>query len=308
MGKSIKDIIRYYYRRWYQKFHNETFKTSILLGQQLAAKNSSKKNVQHLDEVAFQVFSQRGEDGVLQYIISQIEIPNKIFIEFGVENYTESNTRLLLFNNWRGMVIDSSPLNIRFIKKDFIYWKYDITAYKSFITAENINGLISSYINCTDIGVLSIDIDGNDYWVWEAITGINPRIVICEYNSALGSSLPVSIPYNQNFLKSKAHYSNLYYGASLAAICLMAEKKGYDFIGTTSAGVNAFFVRKDCAAPFIKYTALSGFHESANRDSKDRNGNLSFLPHYARLQEIKDMPLVNVITNEVKPVKELYNL
>lgn len=308
MGNSIKNIIKYYYHRWYQKFNAETFKTNILLGQQLAAANSCKKNIQQLDEVAFQVFSQRGEDGVLQYIISQIAIPNKIFIEFGVEHYTESNTRLLLFDNWRGMVIDSSALNIRFIKSDFIYWKYDITAYESFITAENINTLISNYTNCADIGVLSIDIDGNDYWVWEAITAVNPRIVVCEYNSVFGNSLPVTIPYNENFSKAKAHYSNLYYGTSLAAICILAEKKGYDFIGTTSAGVNAFFVRKDCSAPFIKQSALSGFHESANRDSKNKNRTLSFLPHHKRLEQIKDMPLVNVLTNEIKTIKELYNL
>lgn len=308
MSNRLKDIVKYYYQKCYQKWHYDTFKTNILAAQQLAAVNNAKKDIQHLDEVAFQVFSQRGEDGVLQFIISRIEIPNPVFIEFGVENYTESNTRLLLFNNWRGMVIDSSARNIRFIKNDFIYWKYDITAYESFITAENINGLISNYTNCTDIGVLSVDVDGNDYWIWEAITVVHPRIVICEYNSALGNSLPVSIPYQQDFSKSKSHYSNLYYGASLAALCALAETKGYHFIGTTSAGVNAFFVRKDCSAPFIKHTALSGFHESANRDSKTKNGALSFLPHHQRLQQIKDMPLVNVQTREVKPVKDWYHL
>ncbi len=308
MSNSIKNIIKYYYRRWYQKWHYDSFKANILVGQQLAAINSTKTNIQHLDEVAFQVFSQRGEDGVLQYIISKIDIPNTIFIEFGVEDYTESNTRLLLFNNWSGMVIDSNARNIRFIKTDFIYWKYDITAYENFITAENINTLISNYTACKDIGVLSVDIDGNDYWVWEAITVVNPRIVICEYNSAFGNSLPLSIPYRQNFSKSKAHYSSLYYGSSLAALCVLAEKKGYDFIGTTSAGVNAFFVRKDCSAPFIKHSALSGFHESANRDSKNKNGTLSFLPHQQRLQEIKEMPLVNVQTKEVKSIKEWYQL
>ncbi|MEI7736718.1 MAG: hypothetical protein WCI49_14725, partial [Ferruginibacter sp.] len=173
MSKSIKNIVKYYYRRWYQKWHYDNFKANILAGQQLAALNSTKTNIQQLDEVAYQVFSQRGEDGVLQYIINKIGIPNTIFIEFGVEDYTESNTRLLLFNNWSGMVIDSSERNIRFIKTDFIYWKYDITAYESFITAENINTLISNYTGCTDIGVLSVDIDDNDYWVWEAITAVN---------------------------------------------------------------------------------------------------------------------------------------
>jgi hypothetical protein len=308
MGNFIRDIVKYYYRRWYQKFHYDTFKTNILAGQQLAAFNSTKYNVQHLDDVAFQVFSQRGEDGVLQYIISKIEIPNKIFIEFGVEDYTESNTRLLLFNNWRGMVIDGNALNIRFIKKDFIYWKYDITAYQSFITRENINTLINNYTQYEDIGVLSVDIDGNDYWVWEAITVIKPRVVVCEYNSALGSQHTVTVPYASNFVKSTAHYSNLYYGASLAALCFLAEKKGYDFIGTTSAGVNAFFVRKDLSEPFKKHTAQTGFNESANRDSKKKNGELSFLPHSERLQVIKDLEVVDVATNGIHTIKELYKI
>ena len=308
MGNFIRDTVKYYYHRWYQKFHYDTFKTNILIGQQLATFNSTKNNIAHLDEVAFQVFSQRGEDGVLQYIISKIEIPNKIFVEFGVENYTESNTRLLLFNNWQGMVIDGSAKNIRFIKQDFIYWKYDITAYHSFITKENINSLISNYTSCEDVGVLSVDIDGNDYWVWEAITVIKPRVVICEYNSALGNLHAVTVPYTADFVKSTAHYSNLYYGASLAALCFLAENKGYDFIGTTSAGVNAFFVLKELSAPFIKYNAQSGFAASANRDSKNKNGSLSFLPHEKRLEIIKDMPVIDVFTNRSHTIKDLYNL
>ena len=102
--------------------------------------NNQKENIASLDEVEFQVFSQRGEDGVIQYIINKIEIPNKVFVEFGVETYTESNTRFLLMNNnWSGLIIDGSKKNINFIKRDFIYWKYDITALESFITKDNIN-------------------------------------------------------------------------------------------------------------------------------------------------------------------------
>lgn len=304
----IRDWIKYYYRRCYQKLHYETFKGNILAAQQLAAINSSRVTAASLDEVVFQVFSQRGEDGVIQYICSKIAVPDKTFIEFGVEDYTEANTRLLLFNNWRGLVMDGSKLNIRFIKNDFIYWKYDLTALQSFITAENINRLISSYTDNSDIGLLSIDIDGNDYWVWEAITTIQPRIIVCEYNSAFGNKHAVSIPYDASFYKTKAHYSNLYYGASLPALCHLAEKKGYDFIGTTSAGVNAFFVRKDIAAPFIKHTAETGFHAAANRDSKDKTGKNTFLLHHQRLYEIKDLPLVDVITGTTHIIKELYRI
>jgi hypothetical protein len=304
----IKNWIKYYYRRCIQKWHYHSFTTSLLAAQQLAAINSTKEKLQSLDEVSFRVFSQRGEDGVIQYLCSKIAIPDKTFIEFGVEDYTEANTRLLLFNNWRGLVMDGSKLNIRFIKGDFIYWKYDITALQSFITAENINALISGYTASHDIGLLSIDIDGNDYWVWQAITAVQPRIVICEYNSAFGNTHAVTVPYHAAFAKTAAHYSNLYYGASLPALCYLAEKKGYDFVGTTAAGVNAFFVRKDLSAPFIKHNAQSGFHQSANRDSKDKNGKHTFLLHHQRLNEIKELPVVDIVTGATHLIKDLYNL
>ncbi|MFN8250309.1 MAG: hypothetical protein U0V75_00410 [Ferruginibacter sp.] len=304
----IREQLKYYYHRFYQKLHAETVKGNILTAQLLAAGNSQKAHITSLDEVAFRVFSQRGEDGIIQYICSKIPLPDKTFIEFGVENYTESNTRLLLFENWRGLVMDSSRLNIRFIKKDFIYWKYDLTAMHSFITAENINGIIAGYTSNNDPGLLSIDIDGNDYWVWEAISCIQPRVVICEYNAVFGSDHAVSIPYNPAFIKNKAHYSCLYFGASLPALCLLAEKKGYDFIGTSAAGVNAFFIRKDLSAPFVHYTAKTGFHASANRDSKDEKGNNSFLPFAQRLEMIKHLPVTEVSSGSNYLIKDLYKI
>jgi hypothetical protein len=302
----LRRTLKQLYHKFYNKIHYDTFKTLINLGKIQAANNALKNNISSLGEVEFQVFSQRGEDGILQYIISKIDIPNKIFIEFGVENYTESNTRFLLINNnWSGLVIDGDQKNIDFIKSDFIYWKYDITAYHSFITRDNINGLINAYTHLEDIGLLSVDIDGNDYWVWEAIDKIKPRIVTCEYNSAFGPSQKVSIPYSDSFQRSKAHYSDLYFGASLAAFCHLAEKKGYDFIGAAEPGVNAFFVRKDLSAPFKKYTAEQGFRPSANKDSRDQKGNLSFLPHDQRLPVIKELPVVEVTSGKTILIKDL---
>jgi hypothetical protein len=309
MSNFLFSNLKRYYKKAYQKINYDTFKVLLNLGRVQAENNKIKKFIENLEEVEFQVFSQRGEDGIIQYIISQIEIPNKIFIEFGVEDYTESNTRLLLINNnWSGLVIDGSKDNIKFIKKDFIYWKYDLTAYHSFITRENINDLISKYSDCSDIGLLSIDIDGNDYWIWEAITVIKPRVIVCEYNSAFGDVHKVSVPYDANFYRSKAHYSDLYFGSSVAALCHLAETKGYDFIGTAGAGVNAFFVRKDLSAPFNKYTAEVGFSKSANRDSKEKNGKLNFLRHHERLPVIKDLPLADVVSGRSYLIKDLYEL
>ena len=309
MASFFHSNLRFLYRKFYQKLHYDTFKILLNQGKIQAESNRNKKSIKSLDEVEFQVFSQRGEDGIIQYIISQIEIPNRIFVEFGVEDYTESNTRFLLINNhWSGLVMDASKRNIRFIKEDFIYWKYEITAYQSFITKENINELITNYTKCRDIGLLSIDIDGNDYWIWQAIEVINPRVVVCEYNSLFGDRMRVSVPYATDFDRTKVHYSNLYFGASLAAFCELAEEKGYDFIGTTGAGVNAFFVRKDLSASFRKLTAAEGFVASANRDSKDKKGRLTFLPHEKRLELIKELPVVELETGNAHLIKELYQL
>lgn len=305
----MKQFLRILYKKLYQKFNYDVHKTLLLNAKILSNINNKKENIESLDEVEFQVFSQRGEDGIIQYIINKIEIPNKIFVEFGVETYTESNTRFLLINNnWRGLVIDGCEKNIKFIKNDFLYWKYDLVAKKSFITKDNINQLISQYTDIEDIGLLSVDIDGNDYFVLKALECIKPRVLICEYNSVFGFEKKVSVPYKEDFVRSKEHYSELYFGASLNAICHLAEKKGYDFIGTSIAGVNAYFVRKDLSEPFKKYSSTSGFNESDNRDSKDNNGNLTFLRHDERLNKIKEMKLVDVETQIVDIIKNVYSI
>jgi hypothetical protein len=303
----MKDFIKYLYKKIYQKANYDVHKSLLLNAKILAQLNNQKHQIDSLDEVEFQVFSQRGEDGIIQYILGKIEVPNKVFVEFGVETYTESNTRYLLLNNWSGLVIDGSVRNINFIKNDFVYWKYNLTAIASFITKDNINDIIKNYTKeKTDIGLLSVDIDGNDYWVWQKIECINPRIVVCEYNSAFGAEKKLTVPYQEDFVRAKAHYSELYFGASLAAFCHLAEQKGYDFIGTSSAGVNAYFVRKDLSTPFIKHTSLSGYNETHNRDSKGQKGELTFLPHNKRLELLKELPLVEVETNQVQKISDWF--
>lgn len=305
---SLKSIFKYYFIKIYQRWSYDTQKALVSLGK-LHIEANRKRSVQSLGDVEFQVFSQRGEDGIIQYIISKIDTPNKIFIEFGVENYTESNTRFLLVNNnWAGLIIDGSKENVKFIQSDFIYWKYDLTAYHSFITKDNINQLISRYTSCTDIGLLSVDIDGNDYWVWEAIHVVNPRIVVCEYNSIFGPEKQVTVLYNDSFTRRTAHFSDLYFGASLAAFVELGEKKGYDFIGVASTGVNAFFVRKDLSAPFKKGNAYSDFIPSPNRDSRDERGNLSFLRHDERISIVKDMPVYDLQQGKSVLIKDLYKI
>ena len=242
----------------------------------------------------FQVFSQWGEDGIIQFLIRHIKIHQKIFVEFGVENYTEANTRFLLINNnWTGLVIDGSFKNINYIKRDPIYWQHNLKAVQAFIDKDNINRILDESGIEGEIGILSIDIDGNDYWVWEAIDVVNPAIVIVEYNAVFGKDKAVTIPYNPSFVRSKAHYSMLYAGASLKALYNLGKAKGYSFLGCNSAGNNAFFVRQDLKPSCInELTVEEGYVASQFRESRDRQGNLSYLSWDEAQQILYSLPLL----------------
>jgi hypothetical protein len=235
--------------------------------------NNQKTSIKNLSEVEFQVFSQGGEDGILQYLISKLEIPHKTFIEFGVENYLESNTRyLFLNNNWRGLVIDGSPEHIRYIDHD-IAARGELHIESTFITKDNINDLLKKPGFDREVGILSVDIDGNDYWVWEAINVITPIIVIAEYNSVFGMNTYWSVPYDPSFVRRKKHPSQLYYGVSLGALCTLSAKKGYTFIGCNSKGNNAFFIRNDKMTSFISSKTLEeGYVRSNFREARDEKG------------------------------------
>jgi len=232
---------------------NDLKSPKINLGQIQAELNNKKSSIDNLSEVEFQVFSQWGDDGIIQYLINKIQIPHSTFIEFGVEDYRESNTRFLLVNNnWTGYVIDGSQDHISFIKNDVISWASELYTECSFITAENIDHLLSKPGFDPEVGLLSVDIDGNDYWVWKAINSIKPVIVVAEYNSLFGMNNAWTVPYDPNFVKYQKHSSIIYYGASLKALYLVAKEKGYQFIGCNSKGNNAYFVRNDKMPAGIK--------------------------------------------------------
>ncbi len=270
---------------------------------QLLPGTNRKKTI---EEYEFKVYSQWGEDGIIQYLINQIEVPNKIFVEFGVQDYKESNTRFLLqHNNWSGLVIDASQEGVDLIQKDELYFRNNLRAICAFIDKENINGLISGNGVRGDIGLLSIDIDGNDYWIWEAIECISPRIVVCEYDSLFGYRHAVTTPYDKHFDRAKAHYSFLYGGASLAAMCLLGKKKGYSLVGSNSTGLNAFFVRNDVLGSLPALTPSEAYRKAQFRNSKDRTGTLTYIGFEESLKLIGDMPLFDLERNSLIKVREL---
>jgi len=253
-----------------------------------------------LQDYEFQVYSQWGEDGILQRLVETVPVGRKVFVEFGVENYTEANTRFLLVNgNWAGLVMDGSDANVARIVSDPLYWRHNLKAVRAFVTRENINALLTQNGLEGEIGLLSIDIDGNDYWVWEAITSVRPRVVACEYNPTFGRDV-VTIPYDAAFSRYAAHHSGLYYGASLAALEHLGRRKGYVLVGCNTSGTNAFFVRDDLAPPGLAIEAGAACVESNVRQSRDPEGRLTFVRGSAKRALIAHLAVVDVETGAVR--------
>ncbi len=258
-----------------------------------------------IQDAEFKVYSQWGEDGILQHLTEVVPIERRLFVEFGVETYREANTRFLLVEGgWGGLVLDGDPANVAAIRGDPIYWRYNLKAECAFVAADNINQLIEKHGIEGDIGLLSIDIDGNDYWVWQALQVISPRIVVCEYNSVFGPKWAVTVPYDQRFVRSEAHSSNLYYGASIAALASLGRTLGYRLIGSNSAGNNAFFLRDDMPGPEA-VSAGDAWVESRFRESRDGEGRLSLLDGEARLRAIEHLPVVDVASGRTMPLRGL---
>ena len=279
----------------------------LALGKMLSKKNKLK-TVEKIEDIEFKIFSQFGDDGIIQFLTDKLEIDYEYhnFIEFGVEDYSESNTKfLLLNNNWSGLILDSSNENIENIKKNNFFWKFELEAKKCFVTKENINSIIAnSNINKKKIGILSIDIDGNDYWVWKEINVIDPLIVIIEYNSTFGFEKKISVPYKKDFERSKSHHSNLYWGASIKALKFLAKQKGYKFLTTNSAGNNAYFIKENIFDK-IKFDLKKNTYQSKFRESRDESGKKTFINYDQRLSIIGHLEVEDVETNKLYKISEL---
>ena len=249
-----------------------------------------------LHEREFRVFSQWGEDGIVDHLVRHVPIPRRVFVEFGVEGYDEANTRFLLVNhNWAGLVLDGDPKAVQRIRKQREYWLYNLKAVEAFVTRDNIDALLAEHGVTGEIGLLSIDIDGMDYWIWEAITVVQPAIVIVEYNARLGRDEAVTVPYDAAFDRRRAHHSIVYYGASLRALHALGARKGYDLVGVGSAGLNAFFVRRDLRPASIPAVAPEeAWIAGQFCEVHDEQGRRVKMSHEEQERLVRTMPLVRV--------------
>lgn len=277
---------------------SESEVTRLLVGQ-LLVNQLHTRQCRNLRDAEFRVSSQWGDDGIIQFLVHTLNIERGRFIEFGVADYRESTTRFLLQNNnWSGLVMDGTTTNIESIRKNDLYWRHDLTAVQAFVTTENVNTLFRENGFAGDVELLHIDVDGNEYWIWRAIDCINPVIAILEYNSLFGDQRAITVPYDPAFERMKAHHSGLFAGASLTALCDLAHDKGYSFIGSNSAGNNAYFIRNDRLGDLQLLSVKEGYVAARFREHRDEHGRLTFQSGMAAIESIRGMQVFNTRTNE----------
>ena len=200
-----------------------------------------------LENFGYKVFSQNDEDGIIQEIFRRIGTETKEFVEFGVGNGLECNSHYLLHKGWHGLWLEGNPVDCKQIGHKFrpVIKDGHLKVVRAFITRENIEELILKNRNSLAKGdspdFLSIDIDGNDWYVWEAIKSIRPRLVCIEYNG----KFPPDYSWKQAYDAKHTWDFTDWQGASLKAMEQLGNEKGYVLVGTNLTGTNAFFVRED---------------------------------------------------------------
>lgn len=222
----------------------------LFLDYQKRAKNN---DLPAFSDTGFRVFSQFEEDGKLLFLFSVIGMEHKTFVEIGADDGVNSNSANLYFNfGWHGLFIDGNEKAVRrgrkFFRKYPHTWFYQPTFICSKVTRENVNQLIESAGYKGKIGLLSIDIDGNDYWVWDAVSVVEPQVVIIETHNEFGMN-NIVVPYDPDYFYPGKH--PVYHGASPVAMTKLAHKKGYRLVGANDLGSNFIYVKNGLADDLI---------------------------------------------------------
>jgi hypothetical protein len=205
--------------------------------------NPKYTNSNRLNKYEFSIRSQDGGDGIIREIFNRIGVVNKQFVEFGVGDGLQNNTAALLLDEWKGVWFEGDPHNYRTVEKNLKNFidKKQLNLIPAFVTAENIEKLFVENKVGKELDFLSIDIDGNDYWVWKSIKTFKPRVVVLEYNASYGPYISVVPEYNEKYFWKRTHF----YGSSISAFNKLAKDKGYTLVACTFLGNNAYFVRND---------------------------------------------------------------
>lgn len=205
-------------------------------------------------DAGFRVYSQSDEDGLLLYLFSLIGFRNRLLLDVASGAPMGGNTTNLIVN-WgcHGLLLEG---NGRLVEESVLFYQrhpdtvlFPPRIRQAWITAENINELVSQEGFSGEIDLFSLDVDGVDYWLWESLHVVSPRVVMVEYQDMFLVDEAVTVPYRPDFNRFSIHPD--YFGASLAAFVKLAQQKGYRLVGCNRYGYNAFFVRNDLASTLL---------------------------------------------------------
>lgn len=259
---------------------------------------ANSANFVNLWDAEVKVYSQWGEDGILDYLCERSQISKPNVLEIGAGNFQECNSRFLAENrNANVFAVDGREDLIPSINRSHLRWKTHLFGYKSWVTPQNIGEIIK--IATSSIGkidIFSLDVDGNDFWILKAIPLMDFKIVVVEYNPLFGHSRAVAVPRDDYFDRKAKHHSCLYYGASLKAYKVLMESKGFKFVGTNRVGNNAFFVNKYFHSEFPLSVSedLSVYTDWRIRESRSTDGKLSLASGSNRVEQIALLPLIDI--------------
>lgn len=280
----MKQILKHFLKKYFyyffirSKFHPslQILQKQLYLGYR---RDLQENNLNKLSETGFKVFSQFEEDGLLLFIFSLIGMTNKNFIEIGSDDGINSNCANLYFNHgWHGLFIDANKKSIeigkRFFNKHPHPWMYKPKFLIAKVKRENINQLIKGQNFEGEIGLLSIDIDGNDYWIWDAINIVTPQVVIIETHNEFGLN-NIVVPYDPDYMAPGKH--PVYHGASPVAMTKLASRKGYRLIGANQYGFNFIFIQNELLKKELPTVTVESLliHKSVSEG-------------YGKFEEIKD--------------------
>lgn len=199
------------------------------------------------------VYSQHREDWIIKFLLDTVGFTSRNFVELGFAPIECNCLRLALHENFSGLFIDRDEIKCLQAKALFRDLGNDnIQVAHRVVTNTNLDQVTTEHDLTGSIDVLSIDVDGNDYWFWERTESIFPHIVVIEYNASFGPDRSITVPYDPDFVRYEKHPNGFYHGASLRALERLARRKAYRLVGCDSTGVNAFFLRADLEAHEVR--------------------------------------------------------
>ena len=263
---------------------------------------SNIPNITNLWDAEVRVFSQWGEDGILDYLCEILSISRPKVLEIGAGDFTECNSRFLGENrNAKITLIDNRADLLKKVNDQDLRWKTYLEAERTWVTTSNVGEIVNrSRAQMYGIDILSLDLDGNDYWILDAINLQGISVIIVEYNALFGGRAHVTVPIQEDFDRSTSHFSWKYYGASLPAFVDLLSRRGFEFIGTNRPMTNAFFVSASMTQLFPWKLPLDpiDFVDCHVREARDREGKLRFASMKEEMDSISKMPVINLITDE----------